>query len=472
MIKIFVSVLFFSGMTGCIKKSPSQGHTPTATGKLLAKSSTVEFGMLGKELIIHSDDKEELEQECKWLHQWSTYIHSRNSLRISDFHCGAPIQDLDDTKRKELKHPSYSYGLDHPDKFSNKLRHYVSVGRAFPEAIRDRHEQGKLRDAVCYNSALVTAGILPFTHMSRVPPPTAYFLGFQKLSFTRSRNGNNVQIDLVRPGQALGIVASRLSVEISSTNKEQGIRNATDFVRNSWSPGTVLCVDSDKAHSAKDRIDQLKKIPALAANLQIEISKRQEGEILENAGGHCLAFVTPNLILEANSGSAMNFVSWNVAAQFYAAMSEGPSNDAKKVTFHITKLDSEKVKEWAKTSALFAMGSLYQKASEILQTHHIFYESFPINSEVGKRLLTTVRPNPDIYRDRTMTVEQQDLKTFLKSSVIAGLRSLEFQNFIDVEAQDEKLSMEERFIVDTRQQNDPAYQLWSGALDLFENFSD
>jgi hypothetical protein len=221
-------------------------------------------------------------------------------------------------------------------------------------------------------------------------------------------------------------------------------------IAQNFSPGSVLCIEAGPLSRWEERF---KSIQNSLAQKGISIQLPPTDLVQETTGGHCLVFVTPSLIFEANIGLAHNLVSWDRAFSLYAGMLSDSG-----LSFHYFQTSPEAILAWRKTSQTLS-NPKFRKLQSIAQSFHKFYEEIPIVSSdlKGEQI--------DLFRSSKLELpEIQTLQSYVKENFIPALETSEFSDFVKIHNEPEM----------NNAQFDPIYEFWEnlyGARNFLENRS-
>jgi len=346
-----------------------------ALSPVKAIASETHFLVINSSLHIFSADTDDLKEQCRHLQRYVEF-HSRRNHRSFSYdadRCLNPqVFDLRD-QQVRTTFPTYASAEEVKKSVGKSPGFILSVGDWFPSEIWGRY-QDRPQDGVCYNSALVESGVLPESARSSFITTIEYFLGMQGL---RELSFSGAQIVMnYGPRSDSPLIASRKTWEIDGKNKEGLRREIVRHIRSEFSPGSVLCVSIDDRESKEILSARLKEMQSSAANqptaLFSNIKDLPSDYITENMGGHCLVFLTPNLISESNLRLPKNLVSWDVAYDFYFDLIGKLTGSGR---FHFFRINTAEALKGTWVRKQIGSSQRMQKLLEMAGRHRTLYES-------------------------------------------------------------------------------------------------
>lgn len=322
-------------------------------------------------LYIVSPSRKLLVENCKLLHQYGNYLRQRNGQNSLASHSSLCLpESLSESDKNSLQSPSeskYAPGSFFPA-FLRDSSEKINITNIFPREIFSRSRKKVVYDGICFNSAMVAAGIFRFSDYSRFEPPIESLLGYWELSTSESNKGSLLSFQ--RSSWFSKIVKNEKSWEATTQNIAQKQSEVSDYIRTHFSPGSVLCINSEKLTTAGEKAAELKAELARSAGARsVSINVPNSGAILGQRGAHCAVFVTPHLIVESSNDEPHSLISWAKALPYYWDWM-----GRKQISIHYTQIDLEGVLSWTSQTPLFQTSSRFSMIQSELRKFNNAYD--------------------------------------------------------------------------------------------------
>jgi hypothetical protein len=418
---IIVALFLFS----C--KPVTTSSTPSVAGKDLNTYPAVpthlhqiEFAVTPNHdsLYIVSASRKLLVENCKLLQHYANYLRRRNSQNLLASESSACLPEvLTESEKNSFQSPSessYASGSFFPA-FLRGSSEKINITNIFPREIFSRSRKNVVYDGICFNSAMVASGIFRFSDYSRFEPPVEGLLGYWQLSSSVSNKG--MLLSFQRSSWFSQTVKNEKSWEATSQNIVQTQSEVSDYIRTHFSPGSVLCISSEKLVTAGEKAAELKlSIARSAGTGSVSVNVSDSGAILGRRGAHCAVFVTPHLIVESSNDRPHSLISWAKAFPYYWNWMGG-----KHISLHYSQIDLEGVLRWAAQTPLFQSSSRFSMVQNELRNFHNAYDG-KSGITVGTMVMLVGKLktalNGPIFRD---FVEARDGVQFGNSSADVGI---------------------------------------------------
>lgn len=344
-----------------------------------AFASDVHFVILDERPYLFSPREPELKRQCLLLQEYSEFYLSRNRApsKMDPDACGKTAPFRMEENRAKLEIPNYSYAGKVEGRLQVGPGFVVPVGEWFPVQLWARY-RNLPQDGVCFNTALVESGILPEAARSSFLDSAVFFLGMKGMK--------ELAVDGLKWSASYGprsnspLVKSRASWEVEGSKKADLRREMDRHIQQHFTPGSVLCVSADDRESKRDLQDAARAqagtaTAAQAPTLRSNVESLPDDYLSESKGGHCLVFLTPDLVSESNLRLPKNLVSWHIAFDANYDLLAKMDNGAGR--FHYFQINQaaaaggEWVKEQLRGSAklreLFRLAARHRELYESLQ---------------------------------------------------------------------------------------------------------
>lgn len=303
--------------------------------------------------------------ECRRLAEYSRLHAQRNSksFSLTEKHCQIYSHPQPIFERGTV--PSYSY---HRDQKAHRasLTTAIDVSRLLPEAVW-KYTDNRPRDGVCFNSALVDSGLLPETDRSVAIRSVQYLLGLNRVNWDVKSSSL-----IIGPASDSPAVKNRYLFEVSDRTRDSVKSQIDEILASGSSAGSILCIDAQAPQRADAFASQFRKNSS-----DIEISSVSDLEYLENKGGHCLTFMTPNLIVDSNQFLPYNLSNWSLAFEMYADLVQSFNTPG---TFFLFELEPDRRKFSSWYDKQISKDHRLDELRLVTQKHRNFYEKLSVES--------------------------------------------------------------------------------------------
>lgn len=338
----------------------------------------VHFVIFGSELHILSSNPQELQDECMKLQIYAEQYSKKNHRPFSVDPLRCTTHRIFDLKRiqSEIIIPDYSRSdatKTRIGKMSENPVFSLLLSPWFPREIWTRY-QDRPQDGVCYNTALVESGILAESDRSSFITTAEYFLGMQGLQ-KAAVEGDEMQFSY-GPKSDSPLIASRKTWEIEANNRELVKRDIQKHLEDHFSPGSILCISIDPRETKRNLPDVLSYFQASFPNMRFRtnIETLPVDYLTERQGGHCLVFLTPDLISESNLRLPKNLVNWDIAFDYYFDLIRKMSGEGR---FHYFQIKTPEALSGRWIQQQFQSSKRLQKLVNLAKRHRELYESLP-----------------------------------------------------------------------------------------------
>jgi hypothetical protein len=329
----------------------------------------------GKSLFIVADSRELLMTNCQMITQYANYLRLRNSQQpLAQNNSALCIPEpLTIAEKNSFYHPSetnFSSENFFPA-FLKSATKKIDITNIFPPEIFSRSRKNVVYDGICYNSALVASGIFSFADYSRFEPPVEGLLGYIRL--TTNGNQNDFSLGFRRTPWFSQTIKNEKSWHATSSNLDAVKVEISEYIRTHFSPGSVLCINSQKLMNAGEKASEIKSALATSGSLHkpaVVISDATA--ILGQRGDHCATFVTPHLLVESSNDGPHSFISWAKAFPYYW---NWIGLGGKQISFQYSQIQPRGILDWTKNSKLFDQSSNFSSVQNALREFHNAYDS-------------------------------------------------------------------------------------------------
>lgn len=328
-------------------------------------------------LLLKATDQTELKKECEGIRAYSELIRERNGLPQVEFPCEARPGQTELEISDLLPRPIWE----------RTARKTIPVtlpdGKVFQQHLQDQY------DGVCYNAALVHSGILDLSSYATVLQAIEHFTGMTNI--TVEKKGNKLEVDL-KPVSHPPYVKQLINIQTSIQDPDAATKKISQIISKSFSPGSIICINGDKFEDSTLFKEMMRKLPP-DASVTLEgkryrmdfsrLRRLKKPKVIENRGPHCLAMITPSIVIETNlrQNHILRTTDKMLSEMYVFARLSSPS-----IALTYVQMDPVKLKEWVKSDAIFREGSDFSALLDVTRKRHEAYESTDDPAERTKRL--------------------------------------------------------------------------------------
>ncbi|HMN69863.1 MAG TPA: hypothetical protein PKC28_15065, partial [Bdellovibrionales bacterium] len=277
--------------------------------------------------------------------------------------------------------------------------------------IWSRYLQGRYYDGVCYNTAMVASGILGLSNFNRYLFAVEALAGLKTVNITLDKQNRSTTFRLGQsPTYEIDTIPTRQSFVITGTNTAAQLDAMMKSIRSNFTPGAMLCTPRTSVYfkvAASTYLNALTLNEWYPKDYRMDDSSLRafgDRELLEvmqtlnEKGGHCLTFITPDLIVESNGNLPHNLVSSSKAIQLIVD-SEHLSGEFSRLAFFYLPVNHERILDWSKKASYFQPSAPYAKLLSMISKAHDILESVnvaPDRPQKGFGLSNAVKNTPSV----------------------------------------------------------------------------
>ncbi len=347
----------------------------TSSSNLSGFESNNNFLAHDNQLFLVGSDSRSLQMECKDLVEYRKIHDSMNS---QDSALPWTCELVEDSRAiiESGIYPGYTY-RDYitMDKIRKSMKFAINVSKIIPAEIWT-HVQDIPRDGVCYNSALVDSALLSSSERSTAIQNVGFLLGFNACSFRKTRNKWRVDFGKMSNSPA---VIKRFAVEFRHSNKSKAKLKMNAILENDFSPGSILCVDREPIQHIHEAKSEYSGVPEVVLGDSFQNLSKNDQRYSEKQGGHCLTFMTRNLIADSNRMLPYNLTNWQYVFEGLSDHLSDSDDSDETVALYYFKLnpDRSKFRKWFEE--VLSRNAKVAKLVEIAREHRSFYEGLEVS---------------------------------------------------------------------------------------------
>lgn len=334
------------------------------------------FGLDGRPALFARSERD-LRRECVDLQRYVAHRASRNTVRFAarPERCSTVLPANLSRLEGRVEFPTYSSTSVVRDRALESSGFMISIADWFPADLWARRLNAP-QDTECHNATLVDSGILREANSSRFLTSIDFFLGMRGFARVAPVSADERRL-VYGPKSDSPLVTFRRTIPLSGRSKEEVRRELGTILATHFSPGSVMCVSIDPRQRKEDLVRTER---SLITQLTTRAGGRWSTNIRglpndfesESGGGHCLTFMTPRLIVEANKYLPRNFLNVDVAFDFYFDLIRNTGVDGR---LHYFQLDSTAVARGAWVESQIASHRPLKVLLDLASRHRALYEN-------------------------------------------------------------------------------------------------
>lgn len=383
-------------------------------------SQGADFILHQEKLMLFASNAQNLYHECKALQKYVEVYKLKNFKNFGSHSTDCNRGHFIDLTKETFDLPTYASKELLHNRLKTNSGYWIEISNWFPRSLWARY-QNRPQDGVCYNTALVESGVLPEDMRSSFIRDVDFFIGLNGLVHLSQEQGQN-PIRLYGPRSSSPAIKYRKTWKINFQNKEGLRQSLNEDIQNHFSPGSILCLSIDKSMNKEELEKTYSK-----ENFSTNLASLHNSFMTESKGGHCLVFLTPNLISESNQWQPKNLMSWQSSFDFYF---ETLKNFKTEVHWHYLEIEpSTKAQQWVLNT--INSNPILKSLIDLAIKHRKLYESLPWSpcDQLGSPQLYSKQCNKNNPEALTaLTKFWQTEGALLDSSIFDNLKKKKLQS--------------------------------------------
>jgi len=330
----------------------------------------------GIDFLLHNDrlylvglDEDTTRAECNKLRDYAKMYSLRND-KVPKIIPECRLEKNPSEILDRGSHPSYTYGEARKMYLLRPLLKVAfEASDIVPKSIWKSTRKDENRDGVCYNSALVDSGLLSDSERSNFLGAVNYFVGFYSFVPIKTKDGERLGYGKLSDSPA---VEKRFAFEVNEATRDAVKDKIDGLLTENFSPGDILCIDAMPMERLPKAISVL-KLPETFFDPSLLKLQDDESRYVEYAGGHCLTFITSNLVADSNLLAPYNLANWDSVFSTYANMLKRWKTTG---TFFYFKLQANRLpfRRWYDSQV--AGDPRLRALLGLLKEHRVVFETF------------------------------------------------------------------------------------------------